>query len=76
MSSGVELLSNGLRALERLQRAFFVGAPSLPFYRPREGPMVHEREREGKEKIEKIEKRALEPCHPSLMGGSRWWCRR
>jgi hypothetical protein len=25
-----------------------VGAPSLPFYRPREGPRVHEREKEKK----------------------------
>jgi hypothetical protein len=30
------------------------GVPSLPFYRPREGPRVHERERErGKEEREK-----------------------
>jgi hypothetical protein len=36
---------------------------------------MREREKE-KKKIEKIEKRALEPRHPSLMGGSRWWCRR
>jgi hypothetical protein len=26
------------------------GAPSLPFYRPREGPGVHEREEQRKEK--------------------------
>jgi hypothetical protein len=41
--------------------------PNLPFYIPREGPRVHEGERErGKEEREKIEKkRALGLRHPS-----------
>jgi hypothetical protein len=45
VSNGVELLSNGLRALES----------------SKERPGVHEREKEGKEEREKTEKkRALE----------------
>jgi hypothetical protein len=77
VSSGVELFSTGLRALERLRRAYPDRAPRLPFYRPREGPGVHKRER-GKEEREKTKRKgALGLRHPSSqMGGSCWWCRR
>jgi hypothetical protein len=39
-----------LRLLGGLSRASPDGAPSLPFYRPREGPGVHKREKEEKKK--------------------------
>jgi hypothetical protein len=39
--------------------------PNLPFYKLREGPRVHKREKERKKKEKTEEKRALGLCHPS-----------
>jgi hypothetical protein len=52
-----------LRVLERFRRrkTLPVGAPSLPFYRPREGPGVHEREKKKKKKKKEKRSRGREP---------------
>jgi hypothetical protein len=48
------------------------GAPSLPFYRPREGLGVHERERKRKRRKRKTKKeRADGNLIPDLPSGSR-----
>jgi hypothetical protein len=49
----LRVLSNGLRALQRLENLAPDGAPSLPFYRPRERPGVHMRERKRKRRKRK-----------------------
>jgi hypothetical protein len=54
VSNGVELLSNGLRALERLPSLAPDRAPNLPFFRSRERPGVHgKKERKREKKKEK-----------------------
>jgi hypothetical protein len=69
----LRVLSNGLRALQRLENLAPDGAPSLPFYRPRERPGVHTREKKEKKKEKKTgKKRALELRRSSSpIGGPR-----
>jgi hypothetical protein len=64
VSNGVELLSNGLRALERLPKSSALdGAPDLPFYRSRERLEVHEREKERRKEKKKEKKQGRrKPC--------------
>jgi hypothetical protein len=53
MSNGVELLSRGSRALERLQSLLpLMRRPAFHFI-GREGPGVHEREKERRKEKEK-----------------------
>jgi hypothetical protein len=69
VSNGVELLSNGFRALERLPKSSILdGASGLPFYRSRERLGVHEREeRRKKKKKEKKQRRRKPWCYVALL---------
>jgi hypothetical protein len=70
----LRVLSNGLRALERLKNLAPDGASGLPFYRPRERPGVHTRERKrekGKEEREKSREEES-PGATSLFFSDRW----
>jgi hypothetical protein len=71
----LRVLSNGLRALERLKNLAPDGASGLPFYRPRERPGVHTRERKREKKEKKKEKKSREEESPgatSLFFSDRW----
>jgi hypothetical protein len=73
VSNRVEVLPNGLRALEKTS---LDGAPIFPFYRSRERPGVHEREKEKKKEKKSEKKGALKVRRSSSsIGGSRWSCR-
>jgi hypothetical protein len=75
VSNGVELLSIGLRALERLQSLMpLMGHPTFPFIVQGKGK-GYTRERE-KKKEKAVKTRALEPCcSSSPIGRSHWSCR-